>query len=152
MVPTFPAISPLAVGDHCKTYNLERMGACKGLVWFESDTQIYISFLLPLQRELNFFLTMHWDFQISLKTVWERLNLALSPVHESSIILLLSMSGSWLFTLTLATSNLYSGLILAFQIDWFGPYHAVREVFVVSPRAVIECGCTAPWTGVLAIH
>lgn len=51
------------------------------------------------------------------------------------------MSRSRLFTLTSATSNLCSGLILAFQRHRIWPYHPVRVVFVVSPRAVIECGC-----------
>lgn len=60
--------------------------------------------------------------------------------HESSIILLPGMSRSRLFTLTSATSNLCLGLILAFQRHRIWPYHLVRVVFVVSPRAVIECG------------
>lgn len=40
----------------------------------------------------------------------ERLKVVLSPVHESTVILLLSMSRAQLFTLTLVVSNLYSGL------------------------------------------
>ena len=59
---------------------------------------------------------------------------------------------SWLFKLTLATSNLYSGLILAFQRHWFWPYRPVRVVFVVSPRAVIECGCRCTVDGVQLIQ
>lgn len=117
-------------------------GGCEELGRVEGDPQIYFPFISAARRA-QFLLTMHRDFWITFfkKRVGERLKVALSLVHESSIILLPSMNRSWLFTLTLATSNLHSGLILTFQRHWFWPYQPVRVVFVVSPRAVIECGC-----------
>ena len=96
--------------------------------------------------------TQGFPDHIKKKKSWERLKVTLSPVHESSIILLPSMSRSWLFILTLAASNLYSGLILAFQRHWIWPYHPVRVVLVVSPRAVIECGCRRTVDGVQLIR
>lgn len=111
------------------------------MVRVECDPQIYLAFISTAQMAQPL-LTMRRDFRITFKKKksWERLKVTLSSVHKSSIILLPSMSRSRLFTLTLATSNLYSGLILAFQRHWIWPYHPLRVVFVVSPRAVIECG------------
>lgn len=109
----------------------------------EGDPQIYFPLLSAAWRAHRL-LTMQSDFRIALKKEkkgWERLKVSLSPVHKSSIILLPSMSRFWLLILTLATSNLYSGLILAFQRHCIWPYHPLRVVFVVSPRAIIECGC-----------
>lgn len=141
---TLPAAQLLAFADAVATLILRERGGCEELVRVEGDPKINFFFhfcsTLGSTSLDNVRGISSSHYKKKKKEFGEIKKLRYRQSHESSIILLPGMSRSRLFTLTSATSNLCLGLILAFQRHRIWPYHPVRVVFVVSPRAVIECG------------
>ena len=121
-------------------------GAVRGWSGLKVSPQIYFIFIFHGVESSSLLDDLHGFPGHIIKLLGEIKSCFITRSYRSSIILFPSTSRSWLFTLTLPTSNLYSGLILAFQRHWFWPLSSGETGFCYVAKScnwmwmLTQCG------------